>query len=261
MLSLGMPTLIETPAPEECAALCRSLSLDFIEFNMNLPQYQLPALNADLLLSAAERYGLYYTIHLDENLNTADFNPLVAEAYRQTVYETIALARTIRAPVLNMHLPRGVYFTLPDRRVYLFGEYESVYLAAMRSFRDECTRRIGCDDVRICIENTDGFLPFQEKAVQTLLESPVFGLTLDVGHSHAASCADEALYARHSAALTHIHLHDARGSSNHLPLGTGEADIERYLAMARANHCRVVLETKTVDGLRQSVEWLKRQTL
>jgi len=260
MLSFGMPTLIETHSLDECAQLAQRLNLRFIELNMNLPQYQLPVLNAERLIAASDRYCLSFTIHLDENLNPADFNPLVAEAYRHTVYETIALARAVRIPILNMHLPRGVYFTLPGRRVYLFGEYESGYLSAMRSFRDECAQRIGAENIRICIENTDGFLPFQEKAVQLLLECPSFALTLDAGHSHTAGCTDESLFERHSHALAHMHLHDALSGCNHLPLGTGEADIGRYLSMARRSGCRVVLETKTIDGLCQSVAWLRNHT-
>ena len=39
----------------------------------------------------AEKTGLFYTIHLDENLNVSDFNPHVAQAYRRTVEETVAL--------------------------------------------------------------------------------------------------------------------------------------------------------------------------
>lgn len=35
----GMPTLIQCESLEECIALCKELGLDFIEINMNLPQY------------------------------------------------------------------------------------------------------------------------------------------------------------------------------------------------------------------------------
>ena len=35
-----MPTLIELPEIDDCASLCRELGLQFIELNMNLPQYQ-----------------------------------------------------------------------------------------------------------------------------------------------------------------------------------------------------------------------------
>ena len=257
MSSFGMPTLIETQTLQDCVLLCRSLGLDFIELNMNLPQYQLPALNADHLRAVAEEYGLYFTIHLDENLNPADFNPHVAAAWRRTVLETIDLAQRLHTPILNMHLPRGVYFTLPDRKVYLFDQYREQYLASIRAFRDQCA---ACIDERgpvILIENTDGFLPFQMDAISLLLESPAFGLTLDVGHSHVAGGADESFILHHASSLRHMHLHDALGRSNHLPLGGGEVDLPNYLSLAESRGCRVVLETKTIEGLGQSASWLR----
>ena len=38
----------------------------------------------DLFLHAAERAGSYCAIHLNENLDIGDFNPLIAQAYRKT---------------------------------------------------------------------------------------------------------------------------------------------------------------------------------
>ncbi len=75
MIDFGMPTLIETDTLEACAALCHTLGLQFIELNMNLPQYQPNQIDVPHFQSVAERYGIYYTIHLDENLNVSDFNP------------------------------------------------------------------------------------------------------------------------------------------------------------------------------------------
>lgn len=37
MIDIGMPTLIELPEIEDCAALCSKLGLQFVELNMNLP--------------------------------------------------------------------------------------------------------------------------------------------------------------------------------------------------------------------------------
>jgi len=59
--------------------------------------------------------------------------------------------------------------------------------------------------------------------------------------------------------LRHMHLHDAKGKSCHLPLGDGELDIMRYPRLAEERGCRYVLETKTVAALRQSVNWLKER--
>ena len=255
-MDLGMPTLIELPEVEDCAALCAELGLQFVELNMNMPQFQTDSLEESRLAKLSEKYGIYYTIHLDENLNVSDFNPLVAEAYLHTVQETIILAGKLHIPVLNMHLSQGVYFTLPHRRVYLFEEYLQQYLRSIRLFRDKCEKMVGTGDVRICVENSSGYTAFQRQALTILLESPVFGLTFDIGHNHCIGGRDEALILEHGDRLCHFHFHDTLSGKDHLPLGTGEIDLQKYLRLASQTDSRIVLETKTIDGLRRSARWI-----
>ena len=256
-LHYGMPTLIETSTLEECAKLCAELGLDFIELNMNLPQYQLPKIDVEYFKCIADKYGIYYTIHLDENLNVCDFNSYVADAYIKTVADTIEIAKQLDIKVLNMHMAKGVYFTLPDRKVLLFSEYKEQYLKSIVEFRNMCESAIVENDIKICIENCDGYEDFQREAIELLLESKVFALTFDVGHNHGIGGADEEFILKHKDRLNHIHLHGTQGRKNHLALGTGEIDIKKYINLANEQNCRMVLETKTIDGLKQSVEWLK----
>ena len=258
MIDLGMPTLVELPEPKDCARLCRELGLQFVELNMNLPQYQTDQIDPDRLGKICENYNIYFTIHLDENLNPGDFNPYIAQAYQRTADAAIQLAKRLEMPVLNMHLSRGVYFTMPDRRIFLFDTYRDRYLESMRRFRDRCEAEIGGENVKICIENSDGFTDFHREALDLLLESPVFALTYDIGHNHSIGGTDEPVILERQERLTHFHFHDAIGKKNHLPLGAGEIDIEKYLAMAEKHNCRIVLETKTVEGLRESVAWMRR---
>lgn len=258
MLKFGMPTLIEIPEPEQCAALCRELELSFVEMNMNLPQYQVQTMDVSRLKGIAKEYGIGYTIHLDENMNVADFNPLVAGAYRQTVLDTITLAKELEIPVLNMHFPLGVYFTLPDRKVYVMGEYPEKYRERMEVFRDACTAAIGDSGIRICVENWSGYADWQLPALDALLQSPAFGLTYDVGHNFCKDGVDEPVILARKAHLHHMHIHDVKdGIRDHQALGTGQLDKFKYLDLARQQDCTVVVETKTVDGLRQSVRWLR----
>ncbi len=92
----GMPTLIELYGLEETMELCLELGLDFVELNMNLPQYQLNHLEKiEELKGLKDKYQLFYTIHLDENLNVSDFNSLVAKAYMETVERTIQVAKKL----------------------------------------------------------------------------------------------------------------------------------------------------------------------
>ncbi len=258
MFHFGMPTLLETPTLEACASLCADLGLSFIELNMNMPQYQTEGMDIKLLSETARKYGVYFTAHLDERFNPFDFNKRVADAYTQTMLRTIDLALKIDIPILNMHLPRGVYFTMPTERIFLFDEYSDDYLVRLTAFRSICERAVGDAGIKICIENTEGYdRPFLRKALEVLLESHVFGLTFDIGHNAGASIDDESIIMSDPGRLNHMHIHDALGTKHHLSLGEGNLDIDRYLDMAREADCRAVLETKTVKALRSSIQWLR----
>lgn len=257
-MQLGMPTLIEIRDLEDTMRLCQELGLDFVELNMNLPDYQTDRLeDTERLLKLKERYRIGYTIHLDENLNVCDFNKEVADAYLSTVKRTIAAAKALGAPILNMHMNHGVYFTLPERKVELFAVYSQKYRNAWTHFRLMCEEEIGNADIRICIENTDGYRDHEKQAISYLLKSRVFGLTWDIGHSHSAQDADEPFLMEHEERLLHFHVHDAFGAKNHRALGTGEIDLKQRLRIAEKHGCRLVLETKTVGALRESVDWLR----
>lgn len=257
-MNYGMPTLIELPEMEDCAALCRELGLQFVEFSMSLPQYQPGRLDERKLARVMQDYGIFYTIHLDENMNVADFNPYVVEGYFRTVRETIGLAKRLGIPVLNMHLTPGVFFTLPEKKVYLFDEYREEYLRGIRAFRELCADAIGDAPIRVCVENYTGFTEFHRAALDVLLESPVFGLTLDVGHNHCTDYGDEPVILQYENRLKHMHIHDVAGNKDHQALGTGEVALETYFRLGQRHDVTMLLETKTIQGLKDSVRWMNR---
>lgn len=271
-MQYGMPTLIENRTLEENAALCGSLGLRFIELNMNLPEYQVDALEqTEALLRLAEEARIYYTIHLDENMNIADFNPLVSSAYMETVRRAIAVARKLlplrdrfgeqsQPMILNMHMNHGIHITLPDRKVQMYERDFDVYMRAFAAFRALCEEWIDDADVMIAIENTDGFKSYEKKAVDYLLESPKFGLTWDIGHSKAVREVDVPFILEHRERLVHFHIHDGTEAPprNHLALGDGEIDLAERLRLAESRNARCVLETKTIAALKKSVEWLRQ---
>ena len=272
-MQFGMPTLIENHTLEENIALCGSLGLRFIELNMNFPEYQIDRLEeTDVLVRAAEQAGIYYTIHLDENLNIADFNPLVADAYLETVRRTIAATKKLlplwdrfgdgsQPLTINMHMHHGIYITLPDQKVQMYERDFDTYMKSFEIFRACCEEWIGGSDLRIVVENTDGFREYEKKAIEFLLESPKFGLTWDIGHSRAAGETDVPFLMEHQDRLIHFHIHDGseQPPKNHLALGDGEIDLKERLTLAEQRNARCVLETKTIDALKQSVQWLRER--
>lgn len=257
-MEFGMPTLIENSSLEETVALCSELNLQFVELNMNLPQYQVEKLeDVTYLKEIARKNNIYFTIHLDENLNVCDFNHAVTNAYLETVKRTIQVAKELKVPVLNMHMNHGVHFTLPDRKVQLFEQYSKEYMGSIATFRKLCEDTIGEAEIKICIENTDGFREYEKNAIEYLLKSKVFALTWDIGHSNSCHNIDEAFIRSHEEKLCHFHIHDSLGAKDHMTLGTGEVDLEGRITIAERHNCRCVLETKTIEALRESVEWIK----
>ena len=271
MMQFGMPTLIENKTLEDNINLCKSLGLKFIELSMNFPEYQVDELEqTDRLIELADKAGIYYTIHLDENLNIADFNRLVSEAYLETVRRSIEVAKALlplrdsygdasQPLTLNMHMHHGIYITLPDRKVQMYDRDFDTYMKSFSVFREKCEEWIGDSDIMIAVENTDGFREYERKAIEFLLESQKFGLTWDIGHSKATGEKDVPFIMSHKDHLIHFHIHD--GSEvpprNHLALGDGEIDLKERLSLAEQRNARCVLETKTIEALKKSVLWLK----
>ena len=235
-MQFGMPTLIENRTLEENIALCASLGLDFIELNMNI----------------------------------ADFNPLVTDAYLETARRAVEAAKKLlclrdrfgdeKQPLtVNMHMHHGIFITLPDRKVQMYERDFDTYMKSFERFRALCGEWIGDSGIRITVENTDGFRDYEKKAIEYLLETPVFGLTWDIGHSKAVGEKDVPFILSHREKLIHFHIHDGteQPPRNHLALGDGEIDLKDRLALAADRGARCVLETKTIEALKRSVRWLR----
>ncbi len=161
--------------------------------------------------------------------------------------------------ILNMHMNHGIFITLPDRKVQMYDRDFDTYIAAFARFRSLCEEWIAGNDIRIAVENTDGFREYEKKAIDLLLESPAFGLTWDIGHSKATGEKDVPFIMEREERLIHFHIHDGREKppKNHLALGDGEIDLKARLDWAGRRNARCVLETKTIEALKKSVEWLK----
>ena len=226
-MDLGMPFLLENASVDDAAALCAELGLQFVELNMSFPLCQPERVTAEHLRALQARYGIYFTFHLDEDMAPCAFSAL---------------------------------FEIRDRD-FLFSRYRDEYLQNTLRFRSVC-EEASQGQVAVCIENTEqGWAPFQQEAIDLLLQSPAFALTLDTGHNCVAAYCDEPFYARHPGRLRHMHLHDATPNQCHMPLGAGTLDIAALIQRGDAAGARAVLEIKTVAALHDSVSYLRQRGL
>ena len=61
----------------------------------------------------------------------------------------------------------------------------------------------------------------------------------------------------HADRLRHFHIHDVTKTSNHVALGKGVLDVDRYLEMVRKYNCPAVIEVKEQNALVESLEYVR----
>lgn len=257
-MDFGMPYLLEMHDIEECCALAHELGLSFVELNANFPDCLVERLDPAALHQLGQKYDLYFTLHIEEECNPFSFNSMVRAAWMKSVRHALEIAAALHMPIVNMHFPKGDYITLPDRRVNLYEHYGELFTDCLKDFRSMCEDALAGTSIRIAIENTNGWKSYEMHAIEFLLESPVFGLTLDIGHSHGVENVDEPFFCAHDGKLIHMHGHDGLGRKNHLALGDGEINLRERFAWANRRGARMVLETKTIAALRTSVARLAK---
>ena len=262
-MKFGMPTLVECRDLEHCARIASKLGLDFIEVNMSFPQYQPHMLTIQEASRIAEKYGVFYTIHADELLNVFDFNPTVRKAYVEVMKETIRFAKALSIPVINMHLLKGVYVTLPDRVILLADVYKDDYAAAVKEFIAVCESEIGDSDLKIAIENVDNnaFTESQISVLPLFMQSKVFSLTLDTGHDICLDGKDRHVFNAYPEKLVHMHLHDCGTDKHpHIALGKGIVNVRESIQKLPSDGT-CLIEVKTIAGLEESVAYLQENGL
>lgn len=258
-MKFGMPALVECNDVYDCIEVAKKNSLDFVEINMSFPQYLPDAIDISRLRKALSDSGIFLTIHADEQLNPFDFNAEVSKCYFEVMRSAIRFALALDIPVINMHLLKGVYVTLPGKVILLTDVYKEQYFNRVREFIAMCEEEIGNSNLKICIENVDSnaFTESQLEALELFMASSVFGLTLDVGHEMCLKMADTHVFAKYPKKLVHMHLHDCDGKKPHLALGDGIMDIEAKISAFGGETCLV--EVKTIAGLEVSSEYLKEK--
>lgn len=260
-MKYGMPSLIEFRTIEEHARFCSENGLDFYEINLAFPWFQSDKIDADDLLRIKKKYGIDYTVHFHDEINPFDFCPEMRAGCLKNVEYVIGLARSIGAKRINMHLLNGTYSAVKGEKIYAYGLCEDEYLKYVKEFIALVESEMKGMDCIFCIENTSGYRFYHKHAVELMLSSPVFGLTFDIGHNYKASEDDESFILSHADRLRHFHIHDVTAKSNHVALGTGVLDVDRYLEMADKYDCPVVIEVKESTSLRDSLDYMKRRGL
>ncbi|MCE5295912.1 MAG: sugar phosphate isomerase/epimerase [Euryarchaeota archaeon] len=257
---LGMPALIEFSSVEENAFLCRGLELSFVELNMNMPYCfpeNLPPRNVERI---SKETGVGFTMHMPDDLDLGSLHTSIRHGTVSRAMETVDWASDAGIGLLNFHINPGIYFTLPNYKVWIFDKFYEEFEVNLCSAFEKIIDRASSSGLRISVENVCNFdLPFIQRVLDKLTKIPGFHLTWDVGHDAKMAFKEQEVLLRYERNLTHMHLHDFDGKTDHQELFSGKLDIIGLVNFASSHNMSVVVETKTIDSVVHSINALKQR--
>lgn len=258
-MKIGMATLVELKDFEANLKLCQSLGLDFVEVNMNLPMFG-TCMDVSGMKKLLANYQLGITLHVAERIDVCELDPVIRKGYLDAMIHTLKIANELKAFKVNMHMSEGIYFKLPDKKVFLYNTFKDDYMSHLQTFLEVVTEHIG--DTILCIENT-GILhhDFVKEGCDILLKHNQIFLTYDIGHDITSGYKDREYYFEKDHKIQHYHIHDGTDTKNHLTLFTGDLDIHHFMNEVDNKSCSAVIEVKSQKHLETSIQALRSKKL
>lgn len=249
---IGIPTLLEISSLEDTVDLCHDLGLSIIEVNMTRPEFLPKSLHKQKMLDFSGTYDIEFTLHLPEEMDLGTFHDPIRDAWIEYLSETIQWANDSGIDLATMHLWNGIYYTMPNRNEWLYEHYQAEYLKRIIGAFETVYRRKP-SSFQLCIENCGNFhLPF----INAVLENVDVGLTWDVGHDAGAGYSDKPYLESMIHRICHVHLHDVLNGRAHRELFSGVVDIDKVIRFMNSNGIKAIVEVKTEEALRRSIEKL-----
>jgi len=257
MRAFGIPALIGYQELRPNLDLCRELGLEFVELNMNLP-YSFPENLSSREMKGALKEGMRFSMHLHDELDLGSLHPSVRLGHLERCEEALRWGSRHGVFLINLHLNPGVYFTLPDRKIWVYERYLDGYIESLSRSMDRLSSLAESVGTKICLENTGHYaFPFMRKAVEAVIDLPSVGLCWDIGHDARSGHREQDFMLSHLDRVWHMHFHDWDGRSDHQVPFTGQLDCERYLRLAEENDMSVLVEVKTEEAVRTAVKVMR----
>lgn len=243
-MKIGMPTLLEYNL-EENINFAKNNNFDFIELNMNLP-YCFEIKEKELL-----KYNYDFTMHISEELNIYELNNNLKKSYLKEIIRQLKIGISNNIKKYTIHLNQGIYFTIDSNKKYLNEVFKNNYTKSLKSSLKYLNRFCENNNIYINFENTK-YNDNIKIAINEIVKYPHFGFTLDIGHNEKDknkfyNYLEKENYLKN---IKHIHMHDYDNISDHLALGKGIINFNKYKNLLIDNY--IVMEVKKSEELLES---------
>jgi len=261
-MKLGMPALVEFNTLDELIGLCLKLNMNFIELNMNMPYNFIENLNPAELKKITEETNIQFTMHMPDDADLGSFYESVRRGYVELFLNTIDWAKEAGVKLLNMHIIEGAKMTLPQKKVYIYDQYSDNFKNNFIKSIYDISKRARENDVILAIENSSNFgKPFIQRVLDEALSYDNVKLAWDTGHDAVSRFTDQAYLMKKKDYIANMHLHDARGTSDHQALFEGDLNIMELINFAKEKNITVLVEVKTQEALEKSISNLRNKIL
>ena len=197
---------------------------------------------------------------MPDDADIGSFYKDVRDAYIKLFLHTIKWAKNANIKLINMHIPKGSFMTLPDKKVYINEKYAELYIDNFITSLSVIAKSAHENNIIICIENSSNFhLTYVENLLGKALELDNIYLTWDVGHDYVSNFTDREVLLKYEDKISHMHLHDANKHGDHKALLDGDLEIMKLLDFATKKNLTVLIEVKSKEALIISKQILKEK--
>lgn len=181
------------------------------------------------------------------DINIASANKGILEASLKEMKNAIEIVHYFGATILTIHPGRISPQTFRSPSITKKINRDS--LEQLNAWAEE-------NDVVLSLENMPesstliGKTPQDMEEMIKAIHSKNLRMTLDIGHAHTTKNLYE--FTKLKKYIINIHLHDNRGTDDHLSLGRGTIDLERFFREFGEYRGNAILELEKIEGMKES---------
>lgn len=232
-------------------AAARRHGFEFVQFDLNVPRFQVDVLEAEHLRELSRRTGVAFSFHAPADMVSlyTDLSD-VRDAILRHYVRILALAAEAGARHLTIHAGEHPRFRRADGSAEFSRLHSGHYDAVLRENLNELLDRSG--GVLVCLENYKLTPGVRRVAEEIFAAGKNLRLCWDLPKSHGKP-DEESFLRSHLDLVAELHLHDLGADGlSHIAVGEGIIDFASYQSLFDATDRWCTVEVRPVHRAAES---------
>jgi len=217
------------------------MNFDYLEITIEYPAATPQKLiqKKDKILEAISSYNLGVLAHLPWFFPLANPYERIQNATNKEIENAMHIATLLGAKTITIHPDLVTPVSVQGRKLMLENTTKTL------DYLSKQAKKFGLE---LCLETVDQKALDVEEYKKILANLDIY-ITLDIGHLSTYFSIDlEDFIKIFKDKIKHIHLHDFKGSEDHLPLGAGRLELDKVVAaLKKFYNNTITLEVHSSD--------------